>query len=313
MAEEGLVVGILSIGEMGVGVGKLLINRGYRVATYAEDRSEHTRERAKSSGIELCPSIAGLVSAATCILSIVPPRDALATAKRVAEATSETNTRESPLYYLDLNAIAPSHASQIESLFASNPNVVFIDGGIIGGPPRPKPDSPTDWICPSIVVSGPTKLPYTHLTKVLNIDHVADTIGPASGLKMCFASTTKGFIAIAIQSLVTAETLGVYPQLRAYLEQHNKEALAIADHGVVGMPPKAYRWVNEMQQIGRTMEEEGGFSSELFDGVAEVYRVVAEDTALGLERPGRRERGKTVDDAIAVMREGMKAKKEKLE
>jgi hypothetical protein len=50
-----------------------------------------------------------------------------------------------------------------------------------------------------------------------------------------------------------------------------------------------------------------------FDGVAEVYRVVAEDTALGQEQPGRRERGTTVDDVVAVMREGMKATKEKLE
>lgn len=227
--------------------------------------SEHTRERAKSSGIQLLPSIPGLVSASDCILSIVPPRDALATAKRVAEAVpSEGNARENALYYLDLNAIAPSHASQIESLLTGNPNIVFIDGGIIGGPPQPKPDAPRGWTCPSIVVSGPTKLPCTHLTETLNIDHIADTIGPASGLKMCFASTTKGFIAIAIQSLVTAEAMGVYPKLREYLEKHNNGGLAIADRGVVGMPPKAYRWVNEMQQIGRTMEEEGGFSSGLY-------------------------------------------------
>ncbi|KAL2838447.1 6-phosphogluconate dehydrogenase [Aspergillus pseudoustus] len=314
MAEEGLVIGILSIGDMGVGIGSLLISHGYKVATFAEDRSEHTRERAKSSGIELLPSIPALASTATCILSIVPPRDALVTAKRVADSTpTEANTRKTPLYYLDLNAVAPSHAHQVESLFTSNPNIIFIDGGIIGGPPNPESDAPTGWSRPSIVVSGPTKLPYTHLAQTLNIDHIAETIGPASGLKMCFASTTKGFTAIAIQTLVTADSMGVYPQLRHYLEKHNKLGLAAADRGLVGMAPKAYRWVNEMQQIGRTMEEEGGFSSGLFDGVAEVYRVVAEDTALGLEQPGRRQRGTTVDDVVAVMREGIKATKEKVE
>jgi 3-hydroxyisobutyrate dehydrogenase-like beta-hydroxyacid dehydrogenase len=182
----------------------------------------------------------------------------------VAEAVpSEDDTREKSLYYLDLNAIAPSHAAQIESVFIAHPNITFIDGGIIGGPPRPKSDALKGWTCPSIVVSGPIKLPYTHLTEILNIDHIAVTVGPASGLKMCFASTTKGFIAIAIQSLVTAEAMGVYPKLREYLEKHNNGGLAIADLGVVGMPPKAYRWVNEMQQIGRTMENEGGFSSGL--------------------------------------------------
>jgi hypothetical protein len=46
-----------------------------------------------------------------------------------------------------------------------------------------------------------------------------------------------------------------------------------------------------------------------FDGVAEVYRVVAEDTDLGLEQPGKRKRGTTVDDVVDVMQSGMKAAK----
>jgi 3-hydroxyisobutyrate dehydrogenase-like beta-hydroxyacid dehydrogenase len=40
MAEKRPVIGILSIGDMGVGIGKLLISQGYRVATYAEDRRQ---------------------------------------------------------------------------------------------------------------------------------------------------------------------------------------------------------------------------------------------------------------------------------
>lgn len=48
-----------------------------------------------------------------------------------------------------------------------------------------------------------------------------------------------------------------------------------------------------------------------FDGVAEVYRVVAEDTALGLEQPGKRSRGTTIDDVVAVMRSGTKSTKHK--
>lgn len=37
-----------------------------------------------------------------------------------------------------------------------------------------------------------------HVAEILNTKHIADPIGPASGLQMCFASTTKGLIAIAI-------------------------------------------------------------------------------------------------------------------
>lgn len=78
---------------------------------------------------------------------------------------------------------------------------------------------------PSVVVSGPHSLDDAptsgaHLTKVLNMKHIADTIRPTSGLKMCFASTTKGLTAIAIQSFTTAHTLGVLDDLQAHLEHY---------------------------------------------------------------------------------------------
>lgn len=47
-----------------------------------------------------------------------------------------------------------------------------------------------------------------------------------------------------------------------------------------------------------------------FDGVAEVYRVVAEDTELGQEQPGQRVRGTTIDDVVKLMRSGMDGKRE---
>lgn len=40
MADAQPVVGILSIGEMGLGIANLLISHGYRVVTYAEDRRQ---------------------------------------------------------------------------------------------------------------------------------------------------------------------------------------------------------------------------------------------------------------------------------
>jgi hypothetical protein len=78
------------------------------------------------------------------------------------------------------------------------------------------------------------------------------------------------------------------------------------------MPPKAYRWVEEMRQIGSTFATEGGLPAgeNVFGGIAEVYRVVAEDTVLGEERTEHRKRGRTADDVAECMREGIKRKKE---
>ncbi|KAL4791154.1 6-phosphogluconate dehydrogenase [Aspergillus venezuelensis] len=323
MADTKPVVGILSIGEMGLGIANLLVNHGYQVVTFAEDRRERTRERAKSINISLLPSIADLVTQSTVILSIVPPKDSFDTAKRIHEATP-TEQRDSPLYYLDLNATSPSLAKETSALLSSNKNIVYIDGGIIGGPPSMLSDSTGttgNWNKPSLVTSGPEKLPstpvYEDLASTLNIEHISDRIGSASGTKLCFASTTKGFFAIAIQAFVTAEKMGVFEDFRRYMQRHNSATLNIAEKGVVGMPSKAWRWVGEMRMIGECMAEEGGFGSGLFDEVAEVYRVVAEDTALGQEQVENRQRGKTVDDVVSVMCEGMdatrKKKKEKAE
>ena len=156
----------------------------------------------------------------------MPPRDALATAQRIATASRSSDfntTRPKPLYYLDLNAISPKTSRQINDLFIDQaPHVRFIDGGIIGGPPHLKDDG-TTWYRPSIPISGPHPLTEaepsgSHLADILNTKYMNAAIGTATGLKMCYASLTKGFTALAIQSFTTAHNLGVLSELKAHME-----------------------------------------------------------------------------------------------
>ena len=58
---------------------------------------------------------------------------------------------------------------------------------------------------------------------------------------------------------------------------------------------------------------EGCLHDHRFQEVAEVYRIVAEDSELGKEQPDARVRGKTVNDVTELLAEGMKAKKLKSE
>lgn len=58
---------------------------------------------------------------------------------------------------------------------------------------------------------------------------------------------------------------------------------------------------------------EGCLHDHRFQEVAEVYRIVAEDSELGKEQPDGRVRGKTVNDVTELLAEGMKAKKLKFE
>ncbi|KAK3079160.1 hypothetical protein LTS18_005585 [Coniosporium uncinatum] len=77
------------------------------------------------------------------------------------------------------------------------------------------------------------------------------------------------------------------------------------------MSPKAYRWVDEMREIGRTFEGEGGWhggEEGVFGRVAEVYRFVAEGTVLGEERTEERVRGKTAEDVAEAVVEGLEGR-----
>ena len=79
------------------------------------------------------------------------------------------------------------------------------------------------------------------------------------------------------------------------------------------MPPKAYRWVDEMKEIAETFHTEGAFEKDLFEGVSEVYRFVADETDLGKEKTEDRRAGKTPEDVAKLTRLGLERKKDKSE
>jgi 3-hydroxyisobutyrate dehydrogenase-like beta-hydroxyacid dehydrogenase len=289
-----------------------------RPLTHRDD-SEATQKRARESNVELITTDLELCNQADYILSIAPQRDTQAIADRVIAAvtSSDFKKRSNPLYFLDLNAVSPRTAREAYEHFASSaPNVKVIDGGIIGGPPKPKGDG--SWYCPGTVVSGPVRLHEAHpsgedLAKTLNVRHINDTIGSASGLKMCYAAIHKGFTALATQSLTAAHNLGVMGELSDYLQD---SPMREPIKGMVpAMPPKAYRWVREMEEIAQTFEDDGMFSPEesIFRPIGREYEFIANSTELGKEQTGDRQRGKTAEDVAALLSAGLEKRKLKTE
>ena len=51
---------------------------------------------------------------------------------------------------------------------------------------------------------------------------------------MCFASTTKGLTAIAIQSFTTAHRLGVLDELQQHLKEYSPKTGELAAKGLIG-------------------------------------------------------------------------------
>src|SRR5918911_4251452 len=98
-------VGILSPGDMGHAVGRVLREHGLTVLTCLAGRSARTRELAAVAGFEDRPSLEDLVRDADILLSILVPSAAAATGDQVASAVRATGTS---LLFADCNAIAPS-------------------------------------------------------------------------------------------------------------------------------------------------------------------------------------------------------------
>ena len=339
-------VGILSIGDMGVGIAKLLVANGFPVSTNVAGRSQETVGRAEAANITILNSDEELVRHCDIILSVVPPRDAIATARRIVDALSAAKRPPGrlPLYFADMNAVAPSTCKTIARLFETpNPDpsaVRLVDGCILGGPPQLRPaaaqppvatatTSSTDasaplesleWYRPLMPTSGPHSLDvFPTLAETLHSRHISDAIGSASGLKMCFAAMSKGYSAIAIQAFTTAHRLGVLSDLQWAMNALVPGRVKQTEDALTGMAPKAYRWVREMEEISDTFSHEAGFAPDLFRGAAGVFKAVAEDTVLGKEKTGQRKRGRTAEDVAAAMAEGLeaqqaaKAKKQKTE
>lgn len=260
-----------------------------------------------------------LCNEADYILSIAPQRDTQAIADRIIAAATDSGFKErsNPLYFIDLNAVSPRTARDAyDHVTTSAPHIKVIDGGIVGGPPKHKADG--SWYCPGFVVSGPHSLHEAHpsgdhLAKVMNVRHINDEIGSASGVKMCFAAIHKGFTALATQSLTTAHNLGIMSELQDYLKE--SPLGAHLNGNIPAMPPKAYRWVREMDEIADCFEVDGGFSREesIFRPISKEYELIANGTELGNEQTDDRQRGKTSEDVAALLSAGIEKRKLKVE
>ncbi|MCY3759733.1 MAG: DUF1932 domain-containing protein [Gemmatimonadetes bacterium] len=252
-------VGISSPGEMGHAVAKVLVDRGLPVIACLEGRSERSRERAASAGIEAVPTLADVARRAGIFLSILPPAHAREMARQVA-ATGETIT------YVDCNAVSPATAAAIGAT-AEAAGLTFIDAGIVGPPPLKEGTT-------RFYASGERVEEFEELSRYgLDVRVVGGEIGQASGLKMCYASQTKGRYAIFIESLVAAQRLGCYDLLVEELKMSQAATLADTEKSVPNIPSKAGRWIAEMEEIAATFAE-AGMTDRLFHGVADMYRAI---------------------------------------
>jgi 3-hydroxyisobutyrate dehydrogenase-like beta-hydroxyacid dehydrogenase len=194
---------------------------------------------------------------------------------------------------VDCNAIAPDTVHEIAGM-VEQAGGRFLDGGIIGPPPRGKAKT-------NLYVSGPGAGDIVQLGgPQVNVQVVSERIADASALKMCYAALNKGTQLLWLEILMAAQRLGVDELLERQLRQSRGELLDRMLHEYPKMPPKTYRWVPEMLEISKTLGS-AGVTPKVFQGAADICRFVA-STPLGRETPENRDQersGRAVVQSLA--------------
>lgn len=269
-------VGLMSPGDMGEAIARRIAQSGLSVHTALDGRSARTRAIAAEAGLHDCGSLEGLVAACDMIVSVVSPGLAPELAGQVAAAMRTTGRG---IAFADLNAISPGTALDEDRVIRAAGGT-FIDGAIIGPPPRGEQDRPR------IYVSGPAASLFEQIRHPnIPVRRLSDRVGDASALKMCYGAMTKGTTAIMLELLLAAHELGVEEAVVRELRESRSDVFEWQMRSVGAMPSKARRWVPEMEAISRTFDELG-LTPRIFEGAADLFTMVAR-TPIAQETPAQ--------------------------
>ncbi len=168
---------------------------------------------------------------------------------------------------MDANAISPATTRKVAAIVEAG-GAVYVDGGIIGGPP----------VAPGqtrLYLSGPRAGEVQPLFEGTALDARLvgrDTpVGAASAVKLAYAAWTKGTAALVLAARGLARAEGVEDVLLAEwalsqpgLDQRSARAARSA-------AAKGWRWIAEMEEIAAAMAA-AGLPEGFHQAAAEIYR-----------------------------------------
>ena len=255
-------IAVIAPGAMGAGVAQRLRARGADVAMTLDGRGPASAARA--AGMALFDSEAELAGWADVVLSIVPPGEALALARRLAPVLAGRK-----VVYADCNAVGPD---TVRAVAAALPGIGFVDIGIIGGPPQ------GDDAGPRFYASGESAAALRPLSeRGIDLRPIDGGVGAASAVKMSYAGITKGLTALGSAMALGAARSGASAALRAELEASQPDLLRVLDRSVPDMFVKAYRWVAEMEEIAAYLSDLP--AAPIYQAMARHYEAIAADQA----------------------------------
>jgi 3-hydroxyisobutyrate dehydrogenase-like beta-hydroxyacid dehydrogenase len=260
-------IAVIAAGAMGSGIARRLTDHGAAVPTLLDGRSAASLARAEAAGMVAADEAA--IAGADIILSIVPPGEAAALARRLAPALQAAVRKP---VYVDCNAVNVDTVKAIAAILAPT-GCGFADGGIIGAPPVPGAPGPV------LYLAGPAAKDLGILGDLgLRIRVLDGPVGAASALKMSYAGINKGLTGLAAAMILAASRDGAAPALHAELAESQPQLLARFGKSLPDMYAKAYRWVAEMREIADFLGPDDP-ARLIYEGMAGLYERLADDVA----------------------------------
>lgn len=258
---------ILAPGAMGAALAARLVAGGADVVTVLAGRSPRTIERALAAGMRDVQMAE--ISNVDAVLSIVPPAQALPLAQRLAPVLAAGARKP---VFVDCNAINPQTVARLQDTIEPT-GCDFVDGSLIGLPPREGYDGPT------LFLSGAKAPRIADLAPYGLKAHVLDApVGAASALKMCYGGITKGMIALASAMMLASVRHGVDRSLLEEMGRSQAALLAGFSKSIPDMFGKAARWIPEMQEVAAMLGTEQA-EGRMFEAMASFYERLAQDQA----------------------------------
>jgi 3-hydroxyisobutyrate dehydrogenase-like beta-hydroxyacid dehydrogenase len=245
---------------MGSAIGARLRAKGLRVLWASAGRGAATRDRARQADLEDAGTLSEALSASALVLSVCPPHGALGLAREVA-------ANQYRGIYVDANAVAPATVRTAAAAIEAGGGT-FVDGGIIGPPPREGTGA-------RLYLSG---LDVARLAPLLSSGELVaraleGPVGAASALKAAFAAWNKGATALASAARALAAHAGVDDELIEEWQASQPDALKRIEQ-MRKSARKAWRWTGEMEEIAAAFAE-AGLPDGFHLGARDVYERLA--------------------------------------
>ncbi len=286
-------IALFGAGDMGAGVGRTLVEAGFRVVSHLGARSGESQVRAREAGVEDVGGLDAALEAADIALSVMPPGVAAAFASEAAAAMRDLANK--PIY-ADLNAISPATMEGIASVIAAA-GAEPLDGGIIG--PSPNKGTPRVYLS-----GGRAEAVASQLARPdMRVIPLGPNIGQASTLKMLYAGMNKGQWAMMAAVCVAAAKFDLLPAFLNELKENNKPVYGTMTNWVGFLAADAHRFGPEMDEIAATMAS-AGVTPDFHKAARWTYDLL-DETPLRSETRATWDRDRPLEQSVAVYLEAL--------